>query len=271
MTTKLIQNDIKENQKVITTIQKQLNNCKEFKISVAFITESGVTPLLQTLKKLEEKQIPGKIITSDYLYFSQPKALRKLNQFKNIDVKLYSVDEKEYGFHTKGYIFKKEDENYNIIVGSSNLTHKALTTNKEWNILSENDTQITDEILQTFDEFWNEAIPLEDCIDKYEKAYNENQIKNEKTWQSKPEFKPNQVQKDFIEKLEHVAIREKQKRGLFISATGTGKTIASAFGIRKLNPKKVLFLVHREQIAKQAMKSYQNLKYMKNMIHLNLM
>ena len=137
MTTKLIQNDIKENQKVITTIQKQLNNCKEFKISVAFITESGVTPLLQTLKKLEEKQIPGKIITSDYLYFSQPKALRKLNQFKNIDVKLYSVDEKEYGFHTKGYIFKKEDENYNIIVGSSNLTHKALTTNKEWNILSD--------------------------------------------------------------------------------------------------------------------------------------
>ncbi|WP_308573683.1 DEAD/DEAH box helicase [uncultured Methanosphaera sp.] len=259
MTTKLIQNDIKENQKVITTIQKQLNNCKEFKISVAFITESGVTPLLQTLKKLEEKEIPGKIITSDYLYFSQPKALRKLNQFKNIDVKLYSVDEKEYGFHTKGYIFKKEDENYNIIVGSSNLTHKALTTNKEWNILSENDTQLTDEILQTFDEYWNESIPLEDCINEYEKAYSENQIENEKTWKSKPDFKPNQVQKDFIEKLEHVAIQEKQKRGLFISATGTGKTIASAFGIRKLNPKKVLFLVHREQIAKQAMKSYQKI------------
>ena len=36
----------------------------------------------------------------------------------------------------------------------------------------------------------------------------------------------------------------------------TGKTYASAFALREENPKKVLFLVHREQIAKQAIKSY---------------
>lgn len=36
------------------------------------------------------------------------------------------------GFHTKGYIFKK-DESYQIIIGSSNLTQSALTYNKEWN------------------------------------------------------------------------------------------------------------------------------------------
>lgn len=257
--TKLIQNDMKENQKVITTIQKQLNQCSEFKISVAFITESGVTPLLQTLKKLEKKGIKGKIITSDYLYFSQPKALRKLDDFQNIEVKLYSVDEKEYGFHTKGYIFK-DDEDYNILIGSSNLTHKALTTNKEWNLLTEHDKELTCEVLETFNEYWDEAVPLSMCIDEYEKAYNENQQQvAPKTWTPKSDFKPNQVQVDFIMKLEKLIKEKHQKRGLFISATGTGKTIASAFGIEKLNPRKVLFLVHREQIAKQAMMSYQKI------------
>ncbi len=46
------------------------------------------------------------------------------------------------------------------------------------------------------------------------------------------------------------------KRALLISATGTGKTYASAFALKNENPKKALFIVHRELIAKQAMKSY---------------
>ena len=46
------------------------------------------------------------------------------------------------------------------------------------------------------------------------------------------------------------------KRGLLISATGTGKTYAAAFAMREMNPKRILFIVHREQIAKQAMASF---------------
>lgn len=42
-----------------------------------------------------------------------------------------------------------------------------------------------------------------------------------------------------------------------LDTRGTGKTYASAFAVRELGYKKVLFLVHRNQIAEQAMKSYQ--------------
>lgn len=41
-----------------------------------------------------------------------------------------------------------------------------------------------------------------------------------------------------------------------MTRAGTGKTYASAFALREMQPKKALFLVHREQIAKQAVKSY---------------
>ena len=41
-----------------------------------------------------------------------------------------------------------------------------------------------------------------------------------------------------------------------LTRRGTGKTYASAFAMRELGFKKVLFLVHREQILKQALISY---------------
>ena len=41
-------------------------------LSVAFITMGGITPLLQTLKELENKGIPGEVLTTNYLNFSEP-------------------------------------------------------------------------------------------------------------------------------------------------------------------------------------------------------
>ena len=96
--------------------------CDQFQISVAFITMGGVTPLLQTLKGLEEKGIKGQILTTNYLNFSEPRALEKLNGLKNITLKMYDVEAAGNGFHTKRYIFKKE-EIYRIIIGSSKMHH----------------------------------------------------------------------------------------------------------------------------------------------------
>lgn len=71
-------------------------------------------------------------MTTDYLNFSEPKAMETLAGLKNITLKMYVTEEAREGFHTKGYIFKKE-ELYRIIIGSSNMTQSALTTNREWN------------------------------------------------------------------------------------------------------------------------------------------
>lgn len=74
---------------MISSIEDELSACEEFFISVAFITMSGITPLLQTLKELEQKGIPGKILTTDYLMFSDPKALQKLAGFQNLSLKMF--------------------------------------------------------------------------------------------------------------------------------------------------------------------------------------
>ena len=70
------------------------------------------------LKELEEKKILCKILTTDYLMFNHPKVLRNLASLKNIELRMYCTDNDKNGFHTKGYIFEKE-EMYHIIIGSS--------------------------------------------------------------------------------------------------------------------------------------------------------
>ena len=127
-----ISNNFKEGRKVISSIESELQVCDAFCISVAFITMGGITPLLQTLRELDERNIPGRILTTDYLHFSDPRALEKLAGLHNLTVKMYLIEEAGEGFHTKGYIFRKE-EIYRIIVGSSNMTLDALTRNREWN------------------------------------------------------------------------------------------------------------------------------------------
>ena len=151
-----VSNNYKDGKKVLSSIEDELLRCDKFQISVAFITLGGITPLLQTLKELEKKNIPGEILTTNYLNFSEPRALEKLNGLSNITLKMYDVQEAGEGFHTKGYIFRT-GEVYQIIIGSSNMTSTALTSNQEWNtrIISTEQGKMAEEIISEFDCLWN--------------------------------------------------------------------------------------------------------------------
>lgn len=260
-----VSNNPKEGKKVISTIEEELLRCEHFQISVAFITMGGITPLLQTLKELERKGVVGEILTTNYLNFSEPRALEKLNELSNITLKMYDVEVADSGFHTKGYIFKKE-EVYRIILGSSNMTSAALTSNIEWNtkIISSEQGEVASEIIKEFNNLWNSdyALDFETFYEIYKVRYE--LIKHQREEAKKdivPSFekytlKPNSMQEEFIINLRKI-IEKGEEKALLISATGTGKTYASAFAVRELGFKRVLFIVHRAQLAKQAKKSFE--------------
>ena len=260
-----VSNNPEEGKKVISSVEDELLRCDQFQISVAFITMGGVTPLLQTLKELEKKGVKGQILTTNYLNFSEPRALEKLNGLKNITLKMYDVEAAGNGFHTKGYIFKKE-EIYRIIIGSSNMTSAALTVNKEWNtkLISTENGEVAEEIVEEFQKLWNSeyALPYDDFYEVYKERYNiikhQREIAKSEEIPSleKYRLKPNSMQERFIANLRKI-LEQGEERALLISATGTGKTYASAFAMRELGFKRVLFLVHRGQLARQTKKSYE--------------
>ena len=257
----LLVNDKREGKKVLSTIIQELNSCEEFWFSVAFVTTSGVATLIETLIALEKKGIKGKILVSQYLNFTQPEALKRLLQFKNLEIKI-AIDN---SFHSKGYLFKK-NEVYNLIIGSSNLTANALCTNIEWN-LKISATPISHIIFNVIKEFtaeYEKAVIVDSAfINNYEILYRKQidysrLLKKELFISNQREIIPNSMQVEALNNIELLRSQGK-KKALLISATGTGKTFLSAFDVKKINPKKFLFVVHRLNIAQAAMKAYKTI------------
>ena len=270
-----ISNDYQNGKKVLSSLEYELLHCDAFSISVAFIKMSGIAPLLQVFKQLESRGIPGRILTTDYLTFSEPEAFDKLNSLKNISLKMYQTEGEKDGFHTKGYIFK-DGKIYRIIVGSSNLTASAITLNQEWNtkIVSSENGAVAKDIISEFDRLWNSerACDYADFIEDYRIRYKIKKEQQKLARESevisieKYKLEPNSMQVKFIESVMDL-YESGENRALLISSTGTGKTYASAFALREMLQKRAketgrnvraLFLVHREQIAKQALRSYKN-------------
>lgn len=262
-----LSNNPSTGRKVLASIEQELASCDQFKISVAFITKSGVTPLLQVLKELEEKEIQGEILTTDYLLFSEPEALEKLASLKNIKLRMFRTNDDTGGFHTKGYIFRQE-EIYRIIIGSSNMTLSAVTRNREWNtkIVSTEQGEIAQDILCEFEELWNSpnTQAYSDFIEEYRLKYlKEKMIRRQRKAAIQEQIielgrcklVPNKMQVAFVQNILKLRLKNVQK-ALLTSSTGTGKTLASAFAMREIHPERILFVVHREQLAKQALNSY---------------
>lgn len=255
---------------VLSTLLQELKTCKTFYFSVAFITEGGLATLKTMHYDLKQKGIKGRILTSTFLNFNQPKMFKELLKLDNVEVRLTG----EKGFHAKGYIFEHTDY-YSLIVGSSNLTDSALKANYEWNVFltSLENGEIIHHFKNQFETAWNEGIVLtEEWISNY-KQFHELQpfVKNTSsnalelntqyltnTLSESLRIKPNKMQSVALEQLKSLRATGAQK-GLIISATGTGKTYLSAFDVRNFSPNKMLFIVHREQILKKAMQDYRKI------------
>lgn len=255
---------------VLTTLLQELKICETFMFSVAFVTEGGLATLKAVLYDLKQKGIRGRIITSTFLNFNQPKMFKELLKLENVEVRLASAK----GFHSKGYIFEHHNH-YSLIIGSSNLTDNALKANYEWNLYftSLEHGEVIYQLKSQFEEAWNEATPLtKDWINHYKQLYDLkpiikqndlNVLELDKYYLTSSIVKsltirPNKMQESALKNL--AALRSKGGgKALIVSATGTGKTYLSAFDVRNFSPKKMLFLVHREQILRDAIQDYRKI------------
>ncbi len=253
---------------------ENLRTCSEFKISVSFVRNSGVNVLKDVLKELADRNVPGQILASTYLGYTQPKALDDLAKFPNIKLKIYVPNEKD-GFHPKGYLFKQtvldNKEQWTVIIGSSNLSGAALKSNIEWNVLKndlcgENSEPgpFSKSVLEEFDELWNSRY-AKDYSDEFIISYRDYLIKQKEIQKENVKrgifsfeeqtIKPNDMQSEAIVKLQRLR-QTGETKALAIAATGSGKTYMSVFDAMQYKPKKLLFVVHREDILHKAKESF---------------
>lgn len=255
---------------VRSVIIRELSDCTSFDFSVAFITNSGIQVLIEILQELKACDTKGRILTSSYQNFNDPQALAKLLEFPNIETRVYQGD-----LHAKGYFFNK-DQLSTIIIGSSNLTQTALTANKEWNVLfrSFSGGEFLHRAKAEFEKLWRdeETAKLSSRwiseYAKYRKAEAPRRQPKKKDFKlsdpmpavqthegAQPSITPNKMQSLALEALS-VLHSNSERRALLVSATGTGKTYLSALDVARTEPRKVLFVAHRQRILEASLDSF---------------
>ena len=247
-------------------IISSLNKCKSFRFSVSFIKYAGLMLLEDAIEYALKRGVEGKIITSTYQNFTDVSSLYKfidwMNKYPKFCCHLDDECFGDNGFHSKGYIFEYEND-YELIVGSSNITRYALRRNIEWNVAikSINKTESMSDANYEFDYLWSKTYLLnKELINNYSKKleYAIERWDMDNVDLEHGKISPNPMQKKALKELQRYRDMNINK-ALVIAATGSGKTYLAAFDAFRYGAKRVLFVVHRDKIIHDALDSFRKI------------
>lgn len=259
-------------------IKKDIQTADSIDLVVSFIKFTGLRILYDELKKfVSKKDTKLRILTTTYMGATDVKAVKTLMDLKELgDVEIKaSFNTNDERLHAKAYIFKRENGFDTAYIGSSNISRSALTKGLEWNLRVTNieNPHIIRSTQATFDSYWNSAAfePIETIDDLQRFSQSIDEARNRTSNIDGPEIITRFVRKTHqvkvLEKLQYEREQRNNYKNLIIAATGTGKTAISAFDFKDFNKKfkkengreaRLLFVVHREKILKQARSTYRS-------------
>lgn len=249
-------------------INKEIASCDRIDMMVSFIRWSGVVLILDELRRFVESGKKLRVITTSYMGATELRAIEELSKLPNTEIKV-SFDGDRTRLHAKVYIFHRESGYSTAYVGSSNLTAPAMTSGCEWNVkVTKSDLpEVFSKIEASYSGYWNSK-EFEDYSEEKREALKEALSRSGKRDRGvgvKRSFYfdiyPYPYQQAILDKLEAERNIRNSYRNLICAATGTGKTLISAFDYRKqceIKKKrlKLLFVAHRREILEQSLECY---------------
>lgn len=248
-------------------LKKEILSSDEICWVVSFIKWTGIRIFENELRQFTSSGKKLRIITTSYMGATDQKAIDFLASLPNTEVKInYNTDRER--LHAKSYIFHRKSGFDTAYIGSSNLSKAAVTSGLEWNIKITSQeiphivqkTQKVFETLWSSEEFEHYQANHEPHSKKLAEALSseKNTAKNVDTYFFT--VKPFDYQQEILERLKVERQTHQRYRNLVVAATGTGKTIISAFDFRRFladkPAAKILFVAHREEILRQAQAAY---------------
>jgi len=258
---------------LLTELRREIACCDQADVLVSFITVSGVRKLLDILQTATAVDAWGKprtrlrILTTTYIGATEMEALDYLAQLPGCEVKV-SLDGRRTRLHAKAWIFNRRTGFGSAYVGSANLSGAALLGGLEWTVkfTEQGQAGLFARAKAHFETLWNDSeFQHYDPANSAHRSELSRALKREAGDQLSAtttffDLEPKDYQKDMLEQLA-VEREHGRFRNLVVSATGTGKTVVAAFDYKATcqhhgGRPRLLFVAHREEILKQARRTY---------------
>ncbi len=248
-------------------LKKEILSSNRVDLLVSFIKWKGIIILERELREFTERGGQLRVITTTYMGASDYKAILLLSKLPNTEVKI-SYNTGNERLHAKAYFFYRNTGFHTGYIGSSNFSRTALTDGLEWNlkITTKEVSHIIDKFQKTFDVYWqnnefelfNDETHSEKLISSLRSGKIPQQRFNNLAYF---DLKPYPFQKEILERLEVERSVHNRYKNLLVAATGTGKTVVSAFDYKRFKQEnetaKLLYVVHRKEILTQARSTFQ--------------
>jgi len=250
-------------------LKKEILSSDSIDLLVSFIKFKGIIILERELEEFTKRGGQLRVITTTYMGASDYRAIQLLSKLENTQVKI-SYNTGNERLHAKAYLFRRNTGFHTAYIGSSNFSRSALTDGLEWNlkITTKEVSHLIDKFQKTFDSYWQseDFESFNDDLHKEKLIASLNQGKISKVSEINVSFfdiKPFPFQLEILEKLEVERTVHNRNKNLVVAATGTGKTVVSAFDYKKFkqsnNSSRILFLAHRKEILVQALSTYRGI------------